>query len=40
MRFWGLLLVVLLVVLVTPKAKAQIVTIPIPGSPSVTKCHG
>jgi hypothetical protein len=33
MRFWGLLLVVLLVVLVTPKAKAQIVTIPIPGSP-------
>jgi hypothetical protein len=33
MRFWGLLLVVLLVVLVTPRAKAQIVTIPIPGSP-------
>jgi hypothetical protein len=33
MRFWGLLLVVLLVVFVTPKAKAQIVTIPIPGSP-------
>lgn len=33
MRFWGLVLVILLVVLVTPKAKAQLVTIPIPGSP-------
>ena len=33
MRFWGLLLVVLSVVLVTPKAHSQIVTIPIPGSP-------
>lgn len=33
MRFWGLVFVILLVVLVTPKAKAQLVTIPIPGSP-------
>ena len=33
MKFWGLLLVVLSVVLVTPKAHSQIVTIPIPGSP-------
>ena len=33
MRFWRLLLVVLSVVLVTPKAHSQIVTIPIPGSP-------
>ena len=33
MKFWGLLFAVLLVVLVTPKAHSQIVTIPIPGSP-------
>jgi hypothetical protein len=33
MRFWGLLFVVLLAVIVTPKAHSQLVTIPIPGSP-------
>jgi hypothetical protein len=33
MGFWGLLFVVLLAVIVTPKAHSQLVTIPISGSP-------
>jgi hypothetical protein len=33
MRFWGLVIVVIGLVLITPRAKAQIVTLPIPGSP-------
>lgn len=33
MRFWGLVVLVLGLVLITPRAKAQIVNLPIPGSP-------
>lgn len=33
MRFWGLVILILGLVLLTPRAKAQIVTLPIPGSP-------
>lgn len=33
MRFWGLVILILGLVLITPKAKAQIVTLPMPGSP-------
>ena len=33
MRFWGLVIMILGLVLITPRAKAQIVTVPIPGSP-------
>jgi hypothetical protein len=33
MRFWGLVIVVIGLVLITPRAKAQIVSVPIPGSP-------
>jgi len=33
MRFWALVIVVIGLVLITPRAKAQIVTLPIPGSP-------
>ncbi len=33
MRFWSLVIVILGLVLITPKPRAQIVTLPIPGSP-------
>lgn len=33
MKFWGLVIVILGLVLITPRAQAQIVTVPIPGSP-------
>ena len=33
MRFWGLVIMILGLVLITPRAQAQIVTLPIPGSP-------
>ena len=40
MRFWGLLLVILALVAFTPRAKAQIVTIPIPGAPGLSVTVG
>jgi hypothetical protein len=40
MRFWGLLFVILFLVLVTPRAKAEIVTIPIPGAPGLSVTVG
>jgi hypothetical protein len=33
MRFWGLVILIVGLVLITPRAKAQIVSVPIPGSP-------
>ena len=40
MRFWGLLLVILALVAFTPRAKAQIVTLPIPGAPGLSVTVG
>ena len=40
MRFWGLILVILALVAFTPRAKAQIVTIPIPGTPGLSVTVG
>ena len=40
MRFWSLLLVILILVAFTPRAKAQIVTIPIPGAPGLSVTVG
>ena len=40
MRFWGLVIVILGLVLITPRAKAQIVTLPIPGSPLSLNVQG
>ena len=40
MRFWGLVFIVLALVAFTPRAKAQIVTIPIPGAPGLSMTVG
>lgn len=40
MRFWGLVIMVLALVAFTPRAKAQIVTIPIPGAPGLSVTVG
>jgi len=40
MRFWGLALVILALVAFTPRAKAQIVTIPIPGASGLSVTVG
>ena len=40
MRFWGLVIVVLALVAFTPRAKAQIVTLPIPGAPGLSVTVG
>ena len=40
MRFWILLLLIVGVVAITPRAKAQIVTIPIPGAPGLSVTVG
>jgi len=40
MRFWGLILVILALVAFTPRAKAQIVTVPIPGTPGLSVTVG
>ena len=40
MRFWGLVFVILILVAFTPRAKAQIVTIPIPGAPGLSVTVG
>ena len=40
MRFWGLALVILALVAFTPRAKAQIVTLPIPGAPGLSVTVG
>jgi len=40
MRFWGLVFIVLALVAFTPRAKAQIVTIPIPGTPGLSVTVG
>jgi hypothetical protein len=40
MRFWGLVIVVLALVAFTPRAKAQIVTIPIPGASGLSVTVG
>jgi hypothetical protein len=40
MRFWGLVFIVLALVAFTPRAKAQIVTIPIPGTPGLNMTVG
>jgi hypothetical protein len=40
MRFWGLVILVLALVAFTPRAKAQIVTIPIPGAPGLSVTVG
>jgi hypothetical protein len=40
MRFWGLAFVILALVAFTPRAKAQIVTLPIPGAPGLSVTVG
>jgi hypothetical protein len=40
MRFWGLVFIVLALVAFTPRAKAQIVTLPIPGAPGLSVTVG
>ena len=40
MRFWGLVFVILALVAFTPRTKAQIVTIPIPGAPGLSVTVG
>ena len=40
MRFWGLVILVLALVAFTPRAKAQIVTLPIPGAPGLSVTVG
>ena len=40
MRFWGLVIMVLALVAFKPRAKAQIVTIPIPGAPGLSVTVG
>lgn len=40
MRFWGLVIVILGLVLITPRAKAQIVAVPIPGAPGLSIAVG